>query len=311
MTNKYIKLLAVALVGIALLSAIIYVSISNKPQGTSNSVQYVPRELLKLYVLSSLYLDRASSSLYHTIYDLPLSTNITMDNIDQLLSRYKQDEKYLPLVPVTGIDRYLVGTYETYREIAFIARDIIIINNSVSEIMPKMKKTLRSLVNCNYTEAMRDYQEIRDKAIRLEENISNILLNLTSINTSYILSPKHVQVINRTIALLRQLDEILNKYITIMDEIQKNPIILQKACMITSGKHPGIDKQLIEQAQELVNQMSNSQLGGLDPEKDALVALISNILSQNSNGGQGQSSGNASGNGEGGGAGSYNYTETD
>ena len=307
MTNKYIKLLAVALVGIVLLSAIIYVSISNRPLSTTNGVQYVPRELLKLYVLSSLYLDRASSSLYHTMYDLPLSTNITIDNIDQLLFRYKQDEKYLPLVPVTGIDRYLVGTYETYREIAIIARDVIIINNSVSEIMPKMKKSLRSLVNCNYTEAMKDYQGIRDKVVRLEENISNTLLNLTSINTSYILSPKHIQVINRTIALLRQLDEILNKYTTIMDEIQKNPILLQKACMITSGKHPSIGKQLIEQAQELVDQMSNSQLGGLEPEKDALVALISNILSQNSNGGQGQSNSN----GEGGGAGSYNYTETD
>ena len=307
MTNKYIKSLAVALVGIVLISAIIYVSISNRPLSTTNGVQYVPKELLKLYVLSSLYLERASSSLYHTMYDLPLSTNITIDNIDQLLSRYKQDEKYLPLVPVTGIDRYLVGTYETYREIAIIVRDVIAINNSVSEIMPKMKKSLRSLVNCNYTEAMKDYQGTRDKVVRLEENISNTLLNLTSINTSYILSPKHIQVINRTITLLRQLDEILNKYIAIMDGIRKDPIILQRACMISSGKHPSIDRQLIEQAQKLVDQMSNSQLGGLEPEKDALVALISNILSQNINGGQGQSSSN----GEGEGAGSYNYTETD
>ncbi len=307
MTNKYIKLLAVALVGIALVSAIIYISISNQSQVTNNGVQYVPRELLKLYVLSSLYLDRASSSLYHTMYDLPLSTNITIHSIDQLLSRYKQDEKYLPLVPVTGIARYLVGTYETYREIAIIARDVITINNSVSEIMPEMKKSLRSLVNCNYAEAMKGYQEIRDKIIRLEENINNTLHNLTSINTSYILSPKHIQVVNRTIALLRQLDEILNKYVAIIDEIQKTPILLQRACMISLGKHPSIDKQLIEQAQELVDQMSNSQLGGLEPEKDALVALISSILSQNINGGHGQSSSN----GEGGGAGSYNYTETD
>ena len=308
MTNKYIKLLAVVLVGIALVSALIYISISNQPQGTSNSVQYIPRELLKLYVLSNLYLDRASSSLYYTMYDLPVSANITVDNIERLLARYKQDEKYLPLVPVTGLDHFLIGTYETYRDIAIVAKNVIIINNSVSEIMPKMKKSLRSLVSCNYTEAMRTYQGIRDKIICLEEDISNTLLNLTSINTSYILSPKHLQVLNRTITLLRQLDEMLNKYITIMDEIQKNPIILQKACMITSGKHPGIDKQLIERAHELVNQMRNSQLGGLEPEKDALEALISNIMSQNINGNGKQEQSSSSGEG---GAGSYNYMETD
>ncbi|NPA98821.1 MAG: hypothetical protein GXO43_05515 [Crenarchaeota archaeon] len=310
MSRKHLWIIAATVLAVIIISTSAYLFI-HAYQSENNNNQAIPRELLKLYVLSALYLDKTSNSLYHSVYGLPSTPSITVKDIENLLKQYREDEKFLPLVPVTGLDKLLIGTYNTYRDIAIVAGHIIRINKRTSQLLPEMKKSLKNLVNCNYTGAMKIYNTIKDEINSLSSEIGNALLNLTSINKEYILSPKHMETINKTITLLQQLENILDKYTYIMNTFQNNPSILQKACMISSGKHPSLNQQLIQQASNLLNQMNNSQMAALEPYKDALQALIGSILSQAmNNGNNGQNNGSQS-NTSGNGAGSYNYTETD
>ena len=308
MMRKHLWIIAATVLAAIIISTSAYLFINYYYNTGENNKQAIPSELLKLYVLSALYLDKTNTMLYRSMYGLPPQSNITAKDIENLLKQYKENEKYLPLVPVTDLDKLLIGTYNTYRNITIIAEDLIDINKRISELLPPMKKSLKDLINCNYTSAMKTYDTIRNKIIILKSEISIVILNLTSINKKYILSPKHMETINRTATLLQQLENMLDKYTYIMDTLKNNPSILQKACMISSGKHPSLNQQLIQQASNLLKQMSNSQMAGLQPYKDALQALIGSILSQAMNNGSnnGQSSGST-----GSGAGSYNYTETD
>ncbi len=301
--SKRLQIITIMIALAAIISAIGYTLYSNNLNNNSQT-QIIPSELLKLYVLSHKYLSDANSFLYSSLYSLSFNPKITLSEINQLLQQYKQDKKYLPLVPATGLDKLILGTYETYRNMAQYAGELLLIGDNVRKIMPYMKKSLEYLVNCNYTEAMKIYSSIRGKIIRLEEETKSLLSNITSLNTSYILSDKHIRTLNNTIKTLTKLDEMLRGYLLIMEKLRSDPELLGKACMIASGKNTSINQELAAQAQQLIEKMNRAELAGLEPDKDALQSLISGLTAN-------AWSNKGSNGGEGNGAGSYNYTETD
>lgn len=305
--SRRLQLITIMMALAVIISAVgytLYFNGLNDGLNGNSQAEIIPSELLKLFVLSHKYLSEANSFLYSSLYGSLFTPNITLSVINQLLQRYKQDEKYLPLVPATGLDRLILGTYETYRNIAVYAGELLLIGDDVRKIMPYMKKTLEYLVNCNYTKAMKIYSSIRGKIVQLKERTKSLLSNISSLNTSYILSTKHIQTLNNTIKTLTELDEMLRGYLVIMEKLRSDPELIGKACIIASGKNTSIDQELVARAQQLIEKMNRVELAGLEPDKDALQSLISSLTADAwSNEGNNR--------GEGNGAGSYNYTETD
>lgn len=276
------------------------------------------KKLTNLFVKTAFYLNLTTSDLEKAYY-MKMNSSRNLDQDYRELVKDYEDlyQNYFLYNVMSGKYSDLVNklwnAYINYRRLLNTSIGEYNLTNRISDLMRKIEASLDHLKKCNVEEALKIYGEIEPEIRIILKLLKNTLDNATRVDNSKLLNNQHVALKEEAVDLLEKINSSLNRYLEIMNIVEKNKAIYQNLCnYINSDQTEPLDEESREMARQIYDQLKNTDFGAATDEANELKIMIASVFTPE---GYGSSGGTSTGSyvsgSPSGGAGYYENTTID
>lgn len=195
--------------------------------------------------------------------------------------------------------RELREALKSYATLADAAYNMYLASAILGEVRGNVSRVLRLVLECKAYEALAEWVKMEEKVDTALKYVLRAVTDLTEVNTSTLLSPSHVELVDEAAARASSVAEALVEVRKLMSIVSKHGSLLDELCRSAKrGCECGLSSEALSAIMGEISALEPSRAGPYSYEISRVKAFVAQAMQRGVEGGEGIGGGEGAGYGE-------------